>query len=47
MDLGMIHFLYQKIHSKLFAEMSHKKKILADHRFKAFKKMAEIHLIGK
>jgi XTP/dITP diphosphohydrolase len=29
---------------KTFGEMLHKKKILLDHRFEAFKKMAKFHL---
>ena len=31
---------------KTFGEMPHMKKILLDHRFKAFKKMAKFHLTG-
>ncbi len=43
---GYDPFFIPKNSKQTFAEMSHKKKILADHRFKAFKKMAKSHLIG-
>ncbi len=43
---GYDPFFVPKNSQQTFAEMSHKKKILADHRFMAFKKMAKSHLIG-
>ena len=44
---GYDPFFIPKNSKQTFGEMNHKKKILADHRFMAFKKMAKSHLTGK
>ena len=44
MVLVMILFLFHRVIKKLFGQMNHDKKILIDHRYQAFKKIAKLHL---